>query len=91
MSQNEIHGKIQELRELRCMADELDAEITAIEDSIKAHMTAEGTDTLSGTDYKVTWKPVLSSRFDSTAFKKAAPDMYAAFTKQTESRCFLLA
>lgn len=91
MSLNELSKKVQELREYKRMADELAGEITAIEDEIKAHMTAEGTDTLSGTDYKVTWKTVKSARFDSTAFKKAAPDMYKAFTKETESKRFTIA
>ena len=39
MSINEMDSKIKELRELRRMADELTAEMEAIQDSIKAHMT----------------------------------------------------
>ena len=50
MSINEMDSKIKELRELRCMADELAGEIDSITDSIKAHMYAEGVDTISGTD-----------------------------------------
>ena len=71
MSNTEIQNKVNELRELRRMADELAAEIENIQDAIKAHMTAIDTDTLTGADYKITWNVVTSSRFDSTAFKKA--------------------
>lgn len=50
MSINEMDSKIKELRELRRMADELAGEIESITDSIKAHMDAEGVDTISGTE-----------------------------------------
>lgn len=63
MSNTEIQSKVNELRELRRMADELAAEIEAAQDAIKAHMTAIDADTLTGIDYKITWKSVTSSRF----------------------------
>ena len=91
MSINEMDSKIKELRELRRMADELAAEIDSITDSIKAHMDAEGVDTISGTDWKGTYKAVTSARFDSTAFKKAMPDLAEAFTKTTTSKRFCIA
>lgn len=65
MSANEISAKVQELRELRRMADELSAEIDSLQDSIKQHMDAAGVDTLAGLDYKITYKAVTSSRLDS--------------------------
>ena len=46
MSNTEIQSKVNELRELRRMADELTAEIESIQDAIKAHMTAIDADTL---------------------------------------------
>ena len=50
MSVNEMDSKIKELRELRRMADELAAEIEAIQDSIKQEMTAREVDELSGSE-----------------------------------------
>ena len=91
MSNTEIQSKVNELRELRRMADELAAEIEAAQNAIKAHMTAIDADTLSGVDYKITWKSVTSSRFDSTAFKKAMPELAERFTKSTTSRRFVVA
>ena len=76
---------------MRRMADELTAEIENIQDAIKAHMTAIDADTLTGADYKITWKTVTSSRFDSTAFKKAMPELAERFTKSTTSRRFIVA
>lgn len=91
MSINDMDSKIKELRELRRMADELTAEMEHITDSIKRHMDAEGVDTLNGTDWKVTYKAVTSSRLDTTALKKALPDRAAQFTKTTTARRFCIA
>lgn len=91
MSNTEIQSKVNELRELHRMADELAAEIEAAQDAIKAHMTAIDADTLSVVDYKITWKSVTSSRFDSTAFKKAMPELAERFTRSTTSRRFVVA
>ena len=91
MSIIDMDSKIKELRELRRMADELTAEMESITDSIKRHMDAEGVDTLNGTDWKVTYKAVASSRLDTTALKKALPDLTAQFTKTTTARRFCIA
>ena len=88
MSINDMDSKIKELRELRRMADELAVEMESITDSIKRHMDAEGVDTLNGTDWKVTYKAVTSSR---TALKKALPDLTAQFTKTITARRFCIA
>ena len=91
MSQNELSAKILELRELKRLQEELSGEIEAIQDDIKRHMDATQVDTLSGNDWKVTYKAVTSSRLDTSALKKALPDIAAQYTKTTTSRRFLLA
>lgn len=91
MSTNEMTARVRELKELKAMAEELAAEITAIEDEIKAELTARNTDEMTVDVYKIRWTKVLSNRFDTTAFKKAMPDLAAQFTKQTESRRFSIA
>ena len=91
MSIDVMNAKVKELRELRRMADELAGEIEAIQDSIKSEMTAREVDTLTGLDWKISWKAVKSSRLDSKALKAALPDVAAQFTKETTSRRFILA
>lgn len=91
MSMNELESKVNELRELKRMQDELAAEIAAAEDSLKAYMTANGADELHGPSFKITWKEVTSSRLDSKALKVAAPELWQRFTKQTTARRFVLA
>ena len=91
MSISELDMKVKELRELKRMADELAGEIEALQDGIKAHMTEQDTDTLTGTDWKITWKAVTSNRMDTTALKKELPDIAARYTKASGSRRFTLA
>lgn len=91
MSAIEMESKVNELRELRRMADELAGEISTLEDELKAHMTATGTDEITGTSFKITWKTVTSSRLDSKALKAAVPELWERFTKTSTSRRFVLA
>ena len=84
-----IKKKIEELRSLKAMAEELAAEITSIEDEIKAFMGDE--EEIRAGDYKVCYKTVRSSRFDSAAFKVTHAALYAQYTKETVTRRFSIA
>lgn len=90
MDRTELNSKVKELRELRRMAEEIAADIETITDAIKQEMTAQGVDTLAGDDWKATWKPVQSARFDSKALKVAMPDLYGRFTRSAETKRFVL-
>lgn len=91
MTNNEIQAKAKELRELKAMAEELTAEIMAIEDTIKAEMTARCVEEMTAGEYKIRWTTVTSNRFDSMAFKKVLPDLYSQYLKPTVSRRFSVA
>ncbi|MCL6445994.1 MAG: YqaJ viral recombinase family protein [Alicyclobacillus sp.] len=41
-------------------------------------------------EYKVTWRPIHTERFDTKAFKEAFPDLYKQFTKTYVSRRFTI-
>ena len=86
MSDNSMEAKVKELMELKRMKEELDAEIAAAEDEIKARMGDE--ETLLAGAFKVSWKTFTSSRFDSTRFKKEHAELAAAYTKTTTTRRF---
>ena len=89
MSNNAMEAKVRELVELKKMAVELDAEIAAMEDEIKAVMGQE--EELFAGCFKVSWKNVVSNRFDSAKFKKAYPELAVAFTKLVSTRRFSIA
>ena len=91
MATNEIISKLNELTELRKMAEDLNAEIEAIQEEIKAHMTEADTDTLIAGQYKVSWKSVTSTRIDTTALRKDLPEVWQEYGKTTTSRRFSVA
>lgn len=89
MSTVEIEIKAKELMELKRMREELEAEITAAEDAIKAVMG--DSETLTAGPFKITWKAVTSARLDTTALKKELPEIAARFMKSTTARRFVIA
>ena len=91
MSVDMMNAKVQELRELKRMQEELAAEIEAIQDELKAHMDTHGMDTLLGMDWRITWKAVTSKRLDTGALRKAMPDVAQAFTRETTTKRLVLA
>lgn len=91
MGIHEVDAKVKELRELRNLEAEVRAEITAIEDDLKAEMLAKNTDVLNGQDCMVSWKTVITSRFDSAAFKLSHADLFKRYSKSTTSRRFVIA
>ena len=91
MATNEIIRKLNELSELRRMADELNAEIEAIQDEIKAHMTEADTDTLTAGAFKVTWKAVTSTRIDTAALRKDLPEIWQEYGKTSTTKRFSVA
>ena len=91
MSRTDINETVKEIRELKRMREELDAEIAAAEDLIKAEMDRTSNYTITGDDYKITWTEVTSSRVDTTALKKALPEVCEKFMKTTTTRRFWIA
>lgn len=91
MSTNDLQNKVIELKDLKAMAEELQAEITAIEDELKAECIRQGTDELQAGIFKIRYRTVSSNKFDTKAFKMAHSDLYEQFTKQTTSNRFSVA
>lgn len=89
MSINELEAKARELRQLQALIEEAQAEAETIKDAIKAAMG--DSEAIQAGEYKITWKTVTSSRIDTTALKKALPDVAERFTKETTSRRFCVA
>ena len=86
MSNPNMEAKVKELMERKRMKEELEAEITAMEDEIKSVMGDE--ETLFAGAFKVDWKTVITSRIDTTALKKMMPEIAERFMKQTTTRRF---
>lgn len=91
MSNYEITGKIDALKEWEALLAEATAEVEAIKDDLKRELDKRGVEELEAGQYVVRFTTVLSNRFDSTAFKREHAEMYKLYTKQTTSRRFSVA
>ena len=89
MSNNTMESKVRELVELKKMAQELEDEITMIEDEIKQVMGTE--EVLMAGQYKVLWQTITSQRFDTSTFKKQNPTLAKDYIKTVTSRRFSVA
>ena len=89
MSTNELEAKVRELRELQALIEEAQEEAESIKDQLKAHMGER--EELRAGGYKITWKPVTSSRLDAAALRKALPEVAERFTRTSTTRRFCVA
>lgn len=91
MERTELEKKVRDLKELKQMKEELENEITTIEDEIKAEMTAQNVNEMTVDVFKIRWTYVSQNRFDTTTFKKIYSDLYNQFTKVIETKRFTIA
>ncbi len=90
MNNLEIIATIKALKEWEAIAADAAKEVEALKDSIKAEMDERAVEVLETGAYTVRWPRVSSSRFDSKAFKKDNPNVYAVYLKETVSRRFTI-
>ena len=81
----------QELKSLMAMREELEAEITSLQDQFKAYMITDNNYEMKAGDFKVTWNSVHTSRLDTVAIKRECPELAARYTKAVVTRRFVLA
>ena len=78
-----INEVIREIKEYQIMQDELKRQIEALKAECVEYLENNALDEYLCDEGKVTYREVISNRFDSTAFKKAYSNLYAEFTKKT--------
>ena len=91
MANNELLNKIEALNEWETLMEEAKAEAEAIRDSIKQEMLSRELEELECGQYIIRYQSIVSNRFDSSSFKKALPDVYQAFIRQSTSKRFSIA
>ena len=88
MNINEIMAELAQYTRLQ---EEAAAMVEALKDTVKQYMTENQLETLTGAEHKATFKAVTSFRIDTTALKKALPDVAAQYTRTTETKRFTFA
>ena len=90
MSTHELTAQIKSLRALEELIEEAKAEAETLRDTIKQEMLNREVETLEAGQYIVRYTAVLSQRLDTTALKRALPEIWKAYTKQISSRRFTI-
>lgn len=83
-----IDSIMRELAEYIRMGEQITATVDGLKDQLKQIMQEQGTDTLTGTEHKATYKAVTSSRLDTTALKRELPEIAARYSKSSETKRF---
>lgn len=78
---NEYRENKRLIEELTAMNDELKIQILAIMGNDETHVEGAA---------KATNKTVVSSRFDSTGFKKVHPDLFTEYSRETSYKRFVV-
>lgn len=83
-----INEVIKEYKEYAELLEETKKQLEALKDEAIQYMSDNEVDEVLTTEGKVTYREVISKRFDSTAFKKDFADVYAEYTKPSSSMRF---
>jgi len=83
-----INEVIREIKEYMDMQDQLKQEIEALKAQAIEYMDDNGVDEVLTDAGKITYREVITNRFDSTSFKKVHSDLYAEFVKKTSNMRF---
>lgn len=83
-----IKAIIKEIKEYQAMQDELKKQIEVLKTEAIDYLDENEIDEFMCDEGKITYREVISKRFDSTSFKKDFADMYAEYSKDTSSMRF---
>ena len=83
---NSYVDDLQTYDDLKVNQKEIDNQIKTIENRIKGEM--EDAEIAEAGERKITWKSMVSNRFDSKGFKKDHPILHSKYVNQTSSRPF---
>ena len=80
--------KLDKYMELKRQIDELSYELDEIKVAVQEELDRRGVEELKVGPYKITYKSVTQSRFNTTAFKEKNPGMYEMYLTESSSRRF---
>lgn len=88
LSDKALDNRLAKIDELERAAAGIKDEIDALKDEIKKELDARGVDEVVTGKWKVSWKAVVTNRFDTAAFKKLHKKLYDSFLKPSGSMRF---
>lgn len=83
-----IKDVIKEIKKYQAMQDELKKQINELKEEAIEWLDENELDEILTDEGKITYREVISKRFNSTAFKKDFADIYDEYTTQTSNMRF---
>ena len=83
MTKTELETKVNELRSLKAMKEELESELRAVETEIISYMTEKGIDTEITDTAKITYKPQSRTTLDKEKLAEVLGEDLKPFEKVT--------
>ena len=90
MATNELLNKIEALNEWEQLMEEAKEMADSIRDELKQHMLDVNAEELEVGQYMVRYQTIVTNHFNSSAFKKALPDVYKSFIRKGTSKRFTI-
>lgn len=88
MKKTNMNEVIREIKEYQEMQEALKVEIDKLKAEAIEYLSENELDEYTCDDGKVTYREVISNRFQSTEFKKKYAELYKEFTRQTSNMRF---
>ena len=85
MNYNEIFSEIAKYRNMK---KEVEKELEHLETIVKGYMVSENITELIGVEHKASYKPVKTTKFESTVLKKVEPEIYNRYCRVAENMRF---
>jgi predicted phage-related endonuclease len=82
---------VRKLQEIEAQRKALEEQAEKLKEEIKADMERKGVDEIETPNFSIRWKEIVSNRLDSTALKKALPEIYKQYARQITSKRFTVA
>ena len=89
-NEHEINEIIRQIKEYQDLQEQIKAELEVLKSEAIDYLNDNEIDEVLTDEGKITFREVISNRFDSTAFKRVHADLYAAFTKKTSNFRFTI-
>lgn len=89
IAMDNFNALMREIAEYSRMAEEIGATLDSLKDSLKKYMEKNQLEMLVGSEHKAIYKTVVSSRIDTAALKRNAPEIAEQYTKTTKTKRFL--
>lgn len=88
MKKDTVIKKCEKFKELQRQIDELSYELDNIKEELKADMVERGVDEYVVGGFTISYKAVISNRFDSKAFKEKYGSLYENYSRESTSMRF---